>query len=151
MSLLSPPTRARDQLGLLGELSVGRPSSVADSTDSDHRAVPFVLLCSPLLHSPLSFRSLPPPLHQADAMLAAFNIKTIEDLGKWRFYLTARAIATLAKTGQSQGGGGRDSEGTRWQRDARVARARAPISSPNAANRDQRVQPISQSVSQLIR
>ncbi|KAF8061893.1 hypothetical protein HT031_004153 [Scenedesmus sp. PABB004] len=33
---------------------------------------------------------------KADDMLAAFNIKTIEDLGAWKFFRAARAIATLA-------------------------------------------------------
>ena len=53
--LLSPPrTRARNQLGPLGEQSVGRLSSLADSTDPDpHAAVPFVLLCLPS-RSPIS-------------------------------------------------------------------------------------------------
>lgn len=33
----------------------------------------------------------------SDACLAALNLKTVRDLGTWRFYLLARAIVTLAE------------------------------------------------------
>lgn len=129
----------------IGELSVGQLSSAADSTDPDLRAAPFVLLFS---LSPISLLLLfpspssPSTLSQADAMLAAFNIKTIEDLGKWRFYLTARAIATLAKTGQSRGEGSQGAEGrASWQS--------SPISSSSPPNCSQLVdQRVSRSASQ---
>jgi len=35
---------------------------------------------------------------RADKMLAHFRIRTIEDLGKWKYFLIARSIASLAKT-----------------------------------------------------
>ena len=34
---------------------------------------------------------------RADEMLKSFNIKTIEDLGKWKFFLIARSIVKLAE------------------------------------------------------
>jgi hypothetical protein len=121
----------------------GRLGSVSDSIDSDLRAVSFVLLCSPSLthpslasFHPFPFSSPSPPPGRRDAC----GVQHQDDRGSGQVEILPHGARHRHPRQDRSVTGGGIAEGTRWQRDALVGRAR-----PTAAS-----QSISESVGQSM-